>query len=83
MIEFHLDPGSGVAPYLQLIHQVRNALRLGVLRGAEGFAAGHQHSGVPELTLHTLLSRIFCNTLSAGISAGSRGCGRLRCPGRG
>ena len=32
MIEFHLDARSGVAPYRQLIHQVRNALRLGLLR---------------------------------------------------
>ncbi len=34
MIEFHLDARSGVAPYLQLVHQVRQALRLGLL--AEG-----------------------------------------------
>jgi GntR family transcriptional regulator len=32
VIEFHLDARSGVAPYLQLIHQVRRALRLGLLR---------------------------------------------------
>ncbi len=32
MIEFHLNGRSGVAPYLQLIHQVRQALRLGLLR---------------------------------------------------
>ncbi len=31
MIEFHLDGRSGVAPYRQLIHQVRHALRLGLL----------------------------------------------------
>jgi len=31
VIEFHLNARSGVAPYLQLIHQVRNALRLGLL----------------------------------------------------
>ena len=31
MIEFHLDTRSGVSPYLQLIHQVRQALRLGLL----------------------------------------------------
>ena len=31
MIEFHLDASSGVAPYRQLVHQVRQALRLGVL----------------------------------------------------
>ena len=32
MIEFHLDGRSGVPPYMQLIHQVRQALRLGLLR---------------------------------------------------
>ena len=31
MIEFHLDSRSGVSPYLQLVHQVRQALRLGLL----------------------------------------------------
>jgi GntR family transcriptional regulator len=31
VIEFHLDARSGVAPYLQLIQQVRQALRLGLL----------------------------------------------------
>ncbi len=32
MIEFHLDARSGVSPYLQIVHQVRQALRLGLLR---------------------------------------------------
>jgi GntR family transcriptional regulator len=32
VIEFYLDARSGVAPYLQLIHQVRQALRVGLLR---------------------------------------------------
>ncbi|MEU7984850.1 GntR family transcriptional regulator [Streptosporangium canum] len=32
MIEFHLDGRSGVSPYLQLVQQVRRALRLGLLR---------------------------------------------------
>jgi GntR family transcriptional regulator len=31
VIEFHLDSRSGVAPYLQIIQQVRQALRLGTL----------------------------------------------------
>src|SRR5215831_8043399 len=31
MIEFHLDPHSGVAPYLQIVQQVKQALRLGLL----------------------------------------------------
>ena len=32
MIEFHLDGRSGVPPYLQLVRQVRQAMRLGLLR---------------------------------------------------
>ena len=31
MIEFHLDGRSGLSPYLQLVRQVRQALRLGLL----------------------------------------------------
>jgi GntR family transcriptional regulator len=31
VIEFHLDARSGVSPYLQIVRQVRHALRLGLL----------------------------------------------------
>jgi GntR family transcriptional regulator len=31
MIEFHLDPRSGVSTYLQIVQQVKEALRLGYL----------------------------------------------------
>jgi GntR family transcriptional regulator len=31
MIEFHFDTRSGVPPYQQIVQQVRNALRLGLL----------------------------------------------------
>ena len=31
-IELHLDSRSGVSPYLQIVQQVRQALRLGLLR---------------------------------------------------
>src|SRR5690242_1448833 len=31
MIEFALDSRSGVSPYLQVVHQVQRALRLGLL----------------------------------------------------
>src|ERR1700730_18500731 len=31
VIEFHLDSRSGVSPYLQVVQQVRRALRLGLL----------------------------------------------------
>jgi GntR family transcriptional regulator len=32
VIQFRLDPRSGVATYLQIVHQVRHAVRLGMLR---------------------------------------------------
>lgn len=32
MIEFHLESRSGVAPYLQIVQQVKQALRLDILR---------------------------------------------------
>src|SRR5215472_3453657 len=35
MIEFHLDGMSGVPTYLQVVHQVKRALRLGMLRPGE------------------------------------------------
>jgi GntR family transcriptional regulator len=35
VIEFHLEARSGVAPYLQIVQQVRQALRLGVLSEGE------------------------------------------------
>src|SRR3984957_11465031 len=35
VIEFHLDSRSGVSPYLQIVQQVRHALRLGLLREGE------------------------------------------------
>src|SRR5436309_6949879 len=31
VIEFHLDPHSGVATYLQIVQQVKDALRLGTI----------------------------------------------------
>jgi len=32
MIDFHLDGRSGVPPYLQLVQQVKHAIRIGMLR---------------------------------------------------
>src|SRR3954454_17768811 len=32
MVQLHLDAASGLSPYLQLVRQIRHALRLGLLR---------------------------------------------------
>jgi GntR family transcriptional regulator len=50
MIEFHLDTGSGVAPYLQIVHQVRRALKLGLL-----------HEGDQLPTVKEVVARIAIN----------------------
>jgi len=50
MIEFHLDGRSGVSPYLQIVHQVRHALRLGLLR------EGDQLPTVKEAVAHLAIN---------------------------
>src|SRR5271163_1590025 len=50
MIEFHLDTHSGVAPYLQLVQQVRRALKLGLL-----------HEGDQLPTVKEVVGRIAIN----------------------
>src|SRR5919201_510067 len=42
MIEFYLDRTSGVATYLQLVHQVKQALRLGLLRPGDQLPTAKQ-----------------------------------------
>ena len=42
MIEFQLDPASGVATYLQLVQQVRDALRLGLLEPGDKLPTAQQ-----------------------------------------
>src|ERR1700733_8244502 len=50
MIEFHLDTRSGVAPYLQIVQQVRRALKLGLL-----------HEGDQLPTVKDVVARIAIN----------------------
>jgi GntR family transcriptional regulator len=50
MIEFHLDTHSGVSPYLQIVQQVRRALRLGLL-----------HEGDQLPTVKEVVARIAIN----------------------
>src|SRR5476651_2676497 len=50
MIEFHLDTRSGVSPYLQIVHQVRRALKLGLL-----------HEGDQLPTVKEVVGRIAIN----------------------
>lgn len=50
MIEFYLDTKSGVSPYLQLVQQVRRALKLGLL-----------HEGDQLPTVKEVVARVAIN----------------------
>jgi GntR family transcriptional regulator len=50
VIEFHLSAASGVSPYLQLVHQVRRALRLGLL------VEGDQLPTVKDVVAHLAIN---------------------------
>ena len=50
MIEFHLDTRSGVSPYLQIVQQVRQALRLGFL------SQGDQLPTVKDVVAHLAIN---------------------------
>ena len=55
MIEFHLDGRSGVPTYLQLVHQVRQALRLGVLRPGDQLPTVKEVAGSLAINANTVL----------------------------
>jgi len=55
MIEFHLDARSGVSPYLQLVHQVRHALRLGLLDEGDQLPTVKQVVGRLAINPNTVL----------------------------
>lgn len=42
MLDFRIDPASGIAPYAQLVQQVKQALRLGWLQPGDKLPTAHQ-----------------------------------------
>jgi GntR family transcriptional regulator len=55
VIEFHLLSRSGVAPYLQLIQQVRGALRLGLLEEGDRLPTVKEVSAALAINPNTVL----------------------------
>lgn len=55
MIEFQLDRGSGVATYLQLVHQVKQALRLGTLRPGDQLPTAREVVEATAINPNTVL----------------------------
>jgi len=73
-ITFRLDPGSGVPTYLQLVHQVEQALRLGYL------AQGDQLPRVKDVVGSLAINP---NTVLRPTGSWSTGGSRPGAPGRG
>lgn len=55
MIEFHLDPSTGVATYLQLVQQVHQALQLGLLEVGDRLPTAQQVVGALAINPNTVL----------------------------
>src|SRR3989442_13462800 len=55
MMQFRLDPRSGVSTYLQIAHQVRHALRLGMLRPGDQLPTVKEAVGSLAINPNTVL----------------------------
>src|SRR5689334_12525627 len=55
MIEFHLDPSSGVPTYVQLVQQVQQALRLGLLEPGDRLPTAQQVVAALAINPNTVL----------------------------
>lgn len=73
-IEFRLDPGSGVPTYLQLVHQVEQAMRLGYLRRGDQLPRVKDVVAGLAINPNTVL-KAYRELEHRGLVAGRRGVG--------
>ena len=74
MIEFHLDGHSGVPTYLQLVQQVRQAVRLGILRPGDQLPTVKDVVGSLAINPNTVL-KAYRELDREGLVEGRRGIG--------
>ena len=74
MIDFRLDRGSGVATYLQLVHQVKHALRLGLLRPGDRLPTAKEVVDKLAINPNTVL-KAYRDLEREGLVAGRPGLG--------
>src|SRR5215467_3799393 len=73
-IAFTLDPGSGVPTYLQLVHQVEHALRLGYLKQGDQLPKVREVVAALAINPNTVL-KAYRDLESKGLTAGRPGQG--------
>src|SRR3954471_550958 len=74
MIAFRLDRRSGVPTYLQLVHQVEQAVRLGILRPGDQLPTAKEVVGRLAINPNTVL-KAYRELDRAGVVATQRGRG--------
>jgi GntR family transcriptional regulator len=74
MIEFYLDPDSGVAPYLQIVRQVRQAIRLGILKKGDQLPTVKEVVGNLAINPNTVL-KAYKELEHAGLAGARPGIG--------
>ena len=74
MIEFYLDPRSGVPTYLQLAQQVKQAVRLGILRPGDQLPTVKEVVGTLAINPNTVL-KAYRELDHGGLVEGRRGQG--------
>jgi GntR family transcriptional regulator len=79
MIEFHVEARSGVPTYLQIVQQVRQAVRLGVLRPGDQLPTVKEVVGSLAINPNTVL-RAYRELDLEGVTEGRRGVGTFVAP---
>src|SRR6201996_2878205 len=74
LIEFRLDPASGVPTYLQLVQQVEHALRLGYLKPGDQLPKGRDGGASLAINGNTVL-KAYKELEIKGLTAGRPGQG--------
>ena len=74
MIQFRLDPHSGVSTYLQIVHQVRHALRLGMLQPGDQLPTVKEVVGSLAINPNTVL-KAYRELEHEGLAEGRPGVG--------
>ena len=74
MIEFHLEARSGVAPYLQIVQQVRQALLLGLLTEGDKLPTVKEVVGKIAINPNTV-SKAYRELEHLGLAAAKPGVG--------
>ena len=74
VIEFRIDPRSGVAPYRQLVQQVHQALRLGLLREGDQLPTVKEVVASVAINPNTVL-KAYRELEHEGLAAGRPGLG--------